>query len=62
MRFVFLSYPVFSTRLASRKKSFRLVPINDKQYTATFKEFGSSGVLAMSQGMISLRAATKSIE
>lgn len=56
------NYLFLSTRLASSRKSFKLVPISDRQKTATSMLFVSNGVEAMLQAIMSGRLATKSNE
>lgn len=54
------TYPIFRTRFASSKKSLRLVPMSERQNTATFTESDESGVWAILHAMTRLFAATKS--
>lgn len=54
--------PTFKVRLASFKKSTKLVPIKDKQKTTTSKAPFSSGVYEMSAAVTCALALTKSNE
>lgn len=54
--------PILRTRLASRMKSARLVPIRERQKTAMSTDPSGSGVCAMSQAVMCLFTAKRSNE